>query len=178
MRSVKPLVQTVGNGPLGHGPGTIKESGCLLTCLTMAVNSYRPDEQPFTLEAMNYKLDKLGLFDDKSRFNVAEAFRTFGITIDRGPLIPMVVDRALENKQLVVIGVDYKEGQSSRVSKADHFILFFATDMQGSYLAVNPGDGQIMRFDKVTISRQVGRRIWRACEMIVLMEPKPKGPLV
>lgn len=167
MRTVDVLQQGKIPGLLGYGPSTIRSSGCLLTCLTMAVNSYRP-EQKWSVEGMNEKLVKEKLFNEKSKFVVANAFKLFNIDIRRGPIIPMKVDEALNKKQLVIIGVDYKEGAGSSFSKADHFVLFFGTDMKGNYLAADPMTGSVMRFDKVTISKWVGKMHWRAVEMIIL----------
>lgn len=142
----------------------------------MAVNAYEPPVK-WSIEAVNYKLAQLKLFNDVSAFAVSEGCRAFGFAIDRGPIIPMIVDEALAKNELVIIGIDYKPGSSSLLGKSDHFVLFFATDQKGNYLAANPGDGSIMRFDKVTISRVVAGRTWKACEMIVLKKLDKPGVL-
>lgn len=171
MKPVVPLCQAGISDFLGDGPKNIGQSGCLLTCIAMALNAYRTQLKPWTPQALNRYYREAGLYSG-SRLLTELAVRRLGLTYGcpRGALVRSELDAALEANDLVIVGVDYKEGSSSAFSKSDHFVLFFHFDTKtDTYMAVNPSTGNVIRFDKEEIEHRVSdTRIYRAVEQIVL----------
>lgn len=126
---------------LGDGKRTIAQAGCLLTCLTQcarALGTWRLG----VLEA-NAAARDVGAFVGSSLLVEHAAKHVFGLWIERTVLDVAVLTAHLDAGGLVIVGIDYRQGQSSGFSEADHFVV--AVELhEHSLVTVDPATGGLV----------------------------------
>ncbi len=124
------------NDPLGYGPQTIKEWGCLTTSLTMVVNGCGYNETP---ESLSKKMVNIGAFSGAAinAYRIGNAFP--GVALARltdcesTPAPLSDIDGELSNDKPVVVRVD----QSPAPGIQDHWVVLYAKD-GSDYLMWDP----------------------------------------
>lgn len=154
---------------LGNGDRTISQAGCMLTCLTMAVNELQGTK--FGVSQMNKMLKSANCFAG-SGLLFEKALARLGLRqVARKTASPGDVRMELEANRAVLLGVDYKSGQSSGFSTADHFVLACRFDKDG-FDAADPGTGHFVRLDNDLCRRYTNHLkqaiLWRSVEMITV----------
>jgi hypothetical protein len=135
------------DSPLGYGPQTIKQWGCLTTSLTMVVNGCGYNETP---QSLSQKMVKIGAFNGAA-INAYRLGETFpGVSLAQlkdceTPPAPLAaIDAELANNKPVLVRVD----QSPAPDIQDHWVVLYAKD-GNDYLMWDPycykGDAPGMR---------------------------------
>lgn len=164
-----PLTQSGIKDKLGVGDRTIAQAGCMLTCLTMACNELQGSK--FSVVQMNMMLVRANCFAH-SGLLFEKALARLGLRqVSRKTASPNDVRMELEANRAVLLGIDYRPGQSSGFSIADHFILACKYNDDG-FECVDPATGHWIRLDK-DLNRQYENNVkqivrWHAVEMIVV----------
>lgn len=151
---VVPMSQLDYNEKLGAGNLTIRKAGCFLTSLTMAATKITGQTDLDPAKASRLIKDKGGFVGSNLRSD--RAADALGMKIvSRSAISPSnaskkltEVDQSLADGRPVVAGVDYKTGQSSAFSKADHFITIVGKNADGTYKAIDPAGGK-----EITLTR-------------------------
>jgi hypothetical protein len=130
---------------LGDGKRTIAQSGCLLSCLTMAARALTPNKNLTVLGAQQM-IDEIDGFVGSS-LKVPSACKALGVRlISRATMRPDAVRTDLELDRPVILGVDYKPGASSGFSDVDHWLL--AIEMEGTVVHfIDPATGTLDELD-------------------------------
>ena len=135
-----------GDHRLGRGTRTIGQAGCLLSCITMAARVVGGRAGLDVLDAHTAIDARSGFAGSGLILDVA--LPTLGIEkVERGAFELDDVRADLLAGRPVVVGVDYREGASSGMSSADHFVLAvgFIEDMMVPTLQVaDPAYGRIV----------------------------------
>lgn len=143
MRIGRPIKQGEtphGRQILGDGPKTIGQAGCLLCCLVMAARHIKNTPNLHVLEA-HLRIDSVDGFAG-SGLVLNKAARALGLKLeDRGRFETLTVAAALASDNPVIVGIDYKQGQSSGMSSADHFVLALSSSTHAFGYA-DPATGQ------------------------------------
>lgn len=126
---------------LGNGSRTIAQAGCLLTCLTQcarALGTWRLG----VLEA-NAAARDVGAFVGSSLLVERAAKEVLGLTLVRSEFEVRGLMQHLDAGGLVIVGIDYRQGQSSGFSEADHFVV--AVELhEHSLVTVDPATGGLV----------------------------------
>lgn len=148
IRIGKPIKQNDpphGRQILGDGPKTIGQAGCLLCCLVMAARHIKNTPNLHVLEA-HLRIDSVDGFAG-SGLVLPKAARALGLKVeDRGRFETFAVAAALAADKPVIVGIDYKQGQSSGMSSADHFVLALSSSTHAFGYA-DPAIGQCQVMD-------------------------------
>jgi hypothetical protein len=138
---------------LGNNPDeqsrTLKRSGCLLLCL---VDGYRvATKKPLGVE------DALALLRARKCFLGngllwERAAGVLGLETVQDEFCMADVRAAIDRGWPVVVGLDYKDGRSSGVSDADHFVLVIGYDGDDVLILADPDGGRTLRME----ARQAG----------------------
>ncbi len=154
-----------GQAILGSGKRTIASSGCLLCCLVMASNAMRGTNVG-VIQANEMILGAGGFAG--SGLNFRKAAKVLGLDqVYVGQYYVKEAAAAIANGDLAVFGIDYKEGSSSGLSDADHFVLGVGVDGSGSWRIADPATGLL------GLLPQTEKTIYRGphaviCEMRIL----------
>ena len=139
------------NVQLGTGKSTIGRAGCFLGTLTEARNEFaRRAGQPNTIGIIdaNERVKAGGGFSG-SNLLVSKATSSLDMSLRwREPANHRTLADAqqeLRAGNLVFAGVDYKDGRSSSVSQADHFLLLTEAG-DGTFKAKDPAGGRELTF--------------------------------
>lgn len=154
-----------GQAILGSGKRTVASSGCLLCCLVMASNAMRGTNVG-VIQANEMILGAGGFAG--SGLNFRKAAKVLGLDqVYVGQYYVKEAAVAIANGDLAVFGIDYKEGSSSGLSDADHFVLGVGVDGSGSWRIADPATGLL------GLLPQTEKTIYRGphaviCEMRIL----------
>lgn len=145
---VIPLAQASSNAILGEGPKTIRQVGCLLTSLTMVSNTLTAHRR--SVDEANRMVTAAGGFQGVNmRFGPAS--EALGLrTTARGAFTgdTSAMDAALAAGKPVIVGVDFKEGFSSALGGADHFLVVTGKNPQGDYTGIDAANGKPLTFSR------------------------------
>ncbi len=127
---------------------TISQSGCVLSSLTMATNQLTGAEHDPV--SANTAIVAAGGFKGAD-MNIPVAAKALGLTVqsrDRAtPAALAHAEEALDRGAKLLVGVDYKKGDKSAISAADHFLL--VVGREGDNLkAYDPAGGREIRFHR------------------------------
>jgi hypothetical protein len=133
---------------LGNGDASIARSGCFLTTLTMASNRLTGANRD-VVQANQAVLDNGGF--NGSNLVVPKAANALGVRVVSRSVATRenveAAEHALDRGKLAFAGVDYKDGKSSGVSAADHFLLITGRG-QDTLTAIDPAGGREITFTK------------------------------
>lgn len=160
---------------LGFGERTISQAGCLMVALIAAGNAL--NDNYYTVVRGNEVLKEANAFIG-SALLVPVAARRLGMEQHRRkPEVDKIFEALESDKQLVIMGVDYKKGKSSGFSDADHFVLAYATGLTAgkkpvrTIVAMDPGTGTDVHFEEEggkLVCRPSTRTLWKVTEVIYL----------
>lgn len=134
---------------LGKGSRTIGGAGCLLTCLTMIARS-NTDQKELTPDQANSKIRAQKNGFTGSGLNVLTAASILGIDKaferevcdDNEDMLR--IKAMVRQDRPVVIGIDYKEGQSSAIAATDHFVVILGMSKDARhFLIADPAGGKL-----------------------------------
>lgn len=135
---------------LGKGSRTIGQAGCLLTCLTMIARS-NTDQKDITPDQANDKIkaQKHGFIGSGLNVPTASSILGIGADVDREPCDDhddiSRIKQMVEQERPVVIGIDYKDGQSSAIAATDHFVVVLAMSKDRRHFFIADPAGGILR---------------------------------
>jgi len=124
------------NSPLGYGPQTIQQWGCLTTSLAMVVNGCGYNETP---QSLSQKMVSIGAFSGAAinAYRLGEAFPGVSLASSKDyptPPAPLsAIDAELANNKPIVVRVD----QSPAPDIQDHWVVLYAKD-GNDYLMWDP----------------------------------------
>lgn len=178
------LRQSGNQDVLGFGSASIAKAGCMLVCFTMASNALNGTR--FSPSLLNTRLKAANAFASSSLITEKVA-KNLGLVIKRTHPQPLEVFDALNDGQLVMLGVDYKSGHSSGFSEADHFVLAHSivqdSDGHEVIIAADPATGHDVYFSvEQFIERKQpvellacrptpGNLVWKVREALYLSVP-------
>jgi len=151
---VVPMSQLDWADQLGNGDRTIRQSGCCLTALTMAAGKIT-GEQGLNPRIANERIRAAGGFSGADLL-LDRAASTLGVKVTGRSAITSCnseklygqMDQSLAEGRPILAGVDYKSGNSSGMSNADHFVTITGKNPDGSYRAIDPAGGKEITFRK------------------------------
>lgn len=119
-----------GEVTLGKGPRTIAQSGCMLSCFAMVARALTSNRGLSVLEAQARILARNGFVGSGLKRNVAaNALGIMLVDADGHERFDMhVIAEEIAAGRPVIVGVDYKDGRSSGMSDADHFLVVVDAD--------------------------------------------------
>lgn len=141
------------NKQLGFGNKTIGQSGCLLCCLAMIIANHDAKHKDITPDKLNDEAKKNTKSFYGSGANVPKIIEPYnGIVFDVQALntkedvlrAKMSIKAHLQQNDgtAFIAGIDYKNGQSSGYSSADHFVVVEGIDDDlGGLTILDPANG-------------------------------------
>jgi hypothetical protein len=131
---------------LGLGGDSMQKAGCLLSTLAMAAN--RMSGSSYDLVSANQQVQSAGGYKGSSML-LDRAAASLGVTVRSRALATRnsmgSVEAAVERGELGFAGVDYKDGKSSAISEADHFLLIVGKG-ENTLQAIDPAGGREITF--------------------------------
>jgi hypothetical protein len=147
---VVPMSQLDYHEQLGNGGESIRQAGCYMTAMSMAATKITGDTSLNPHEA-NRRIRACGGYSGSSLV-VDNAARGLGMKVvgrhainqsNARQSIQQISD-SIDSGRPVVAGVHYKEGSSSQVSDANHFITITQNNHDGTFTAIDPAGGHNM----------------------------------